>query len=236
MSALAPGGRGQLQITAAERDGLRFSPYITLYNHYLGNISTAVKTKISQMPVPVSPDKQESSRDGGGATAGEEKPTPPQSNLPSERQREDEESTADPDVVAGYQDCLKETLRFLVEEERLPGDHPVVRGLVTHLTRQHAHAELTKLSQEVTAAPCPVTPLNAGFQVTLMPDDEDEEAYDEDMEDDELMEEEDMEDDSDVERESDEAFRRQLLRLVYQGCDLFAAPPLPPRSGLVLQL
>lgn len=124
-----------------------------------------------------------------------------------------------------------------MEEERLPGDHPVVRGLVTHLTRQHAHVELTKLSQQVTAAPAPVTPLNAGFQVTLVQDEEDEESSDEEMnDDDELVEAEDLEEEDEVEREANEAFRRQLLRLVYQGCDLFAAPPPPPQPGLVLHL
>ena len=124
-----------------------------------------------------------------------------------------------------------------MEEERLAGDHPVVRGLVTHLTRQHAHVELTKISQQVSTIPAPVTPLNAGFQVTLVQDEEDEECSDEEMNDDEeYVEMDDLEDEDDIEREASEAFRRQLLRLVYQGCDLFAAPPPPPQPGLVLQL
>lgn len=122
-----------------------------------------------------------------------------------------------------------------MEEERLPGDHPVVRGLVTHLTRQHAHVELTKLSQQMMAAPAPApaSPLNAGYHVTLVEDDEDDDASDEEMIDyDELTEAENL-DDGD---EAQEALRRQLLRLVYQGCDLFAAPPPPPQPGLLLQL
>ena len=101
----------------------------------------------------------------------------------------------------------------------------MVRGLITHLTRQHAHTELAKLSQQVATVPAPVTPLNAGFQVTLVQDDEDEEASDEDMEDDDqLVDVDDLVEENDSEREASEAFRRQLLRLVYQGCDLFAAP------------
>lgn len=161
-------------------------------------------------------------------------------------------------------------------------DHPVVTGLAEHLTREHAHVELTKLSQHLTdstvteeeaasvtcALRVPRT-LNAGFEVTLVDDtNEDDEIYDDD--DDESME-EDVDDDDDVECDyigteqhsdteesseyeaeeeaevtealmADPELRRQLLRFVYQGCDLFAAPqqqqPMPPvlYPGLVLQL
>ncbi|MPC49004.1 uncharacterized protein LOC123513127 [Portunus trituberculatus] len=177
------------------------------------------------MPVPVSPGKQESSRDDDGAAAGEEvhHAFPPGAN--PTRYPQHGEDAADPDVVAGYEDCLEETLRFLVEEEQLPGDHPVVQGLITHLTRQHAHTELAKLSQQVATVPTSVTSLNAGFQVTLVQDEDDEDGSDEDMEDDDqLVDMDDLEEEDDLDREASEAFRRQLLRFVYQGCDLFAAP------------
>lgn len=44
----------------------------------------------------------------------------------------------DPSVVAGYTDCLKEALRFLLERERLPPQHPAVAGLALHLARPDA--------------------------------------------------------------------------------------------------
>ncbi|KAK4319080.1 hypothetical protein Pmani_009913 [Petrolisthes manimaculis] len=215
---------------------------------------------------------------------------------PTAEQREEKEGQkgqqqpqVDPDVVAGYRDCLKETIRFLVEEESLPDDHPVVRGLAVHLTRQHAHIELSKLSQQLSAqTPSPTpntttdpTPLisittppttpptqpltggyNTGFEVTLVEDsgdedDEDDEELiiiDQEMEvqewEGECDNESDCEFESDPESEfassrrneyesgssneyeSDESpvvlrdpeLHRQLLRLVYQGCDLYAAP------------
>ena len=63
------------------------------------------------MPVPVSPGKQESSRDVvDGAAVGEEEPLPPPHTDPTPQQQL-QEGEADPDVVAGYEDCLKETLR-----------------------------------------------------------------------------------------------------------------------------
>ena len=63
------------------------------------------------MPVPVSPGKQESSRDVDGAAAGEEAhhALPPGTN--TTRYPQQGEGAADPDVVAGYEDCLEETLR-----------------------------------------------------------------------------------------------------------------------------
>lgn len=169
--------------------------------------------------------------------------------------------------------------RFLLEEERLPMNHPVVTGLAEHLTREHAHVELAKLSQELmtsslteetgpaatvqTSALSVSRTLNAGFEVTLVDDDtnEDDECYDgESMDDDDECDYVGTEHSSDTEESSeyevledeveeaevtealmaDPELRRQLLRFVYQGCDLFASPqqPVPQASypGLVVQL
>ncbi|KAK8752645.1 hypothetical protein OTU49_006654 [Cherax quadricarinatus] len=237
------------------------------------------------MPVPVSPRKNESSQ-AANASRPEARAHPAEDpvqvpvNLP--RLSEEVEEIVDPDVVAGYQDCLKETLRFLLEEEHLPEDHPVVTGLAAHLTREHAHIELTKLSQQLATAiiDAQTTPtdeseeeistnnsntlrvprtFNAGFEVTLVEDDSEEEII---VLDDDAMDEDDCEyinieelsdseDNSeyeagDLEEErvtealiTDPELRRQLIRFVYQGCDLFAAPPpINPAShqGVILQL
>ncbi|KAJ9595794.1 hypothetical protein L9F63_013038, partial [Diploptera punctata] len=37
-------------------------------------------------------------------------------------------------VLAGYEFCHKEALRFLVEEEKLGPEHPAVRELTAHLS------------------------------------------------------------------------------------------------------
>jgi len=155
----------------------------------------------------------------------------------------DDQDITDPDVVAGYQDCLKETLRFLLEEENLSANHPVVLGLAQHLTRQHAHVELTKVTQQIAQelpqrqqnmAPSILTPpssptINRGFEVTLVEDNSssDTEDMDLDEEDDDYIDEEDMTEQELEETEqllTDPEFRRQLLKMMYQGCDLVAAP------------
>ena len=35
--------------------------------------------------------------------------------------------------MAGYEYCSKEAIRFLLEEEKLSADHPVIRQLLLHL-------------------------------------------------------------------------------------------------------
>lgn len=67
------------------------------------------------VPVSVSPGGQESSRGTDGAAGGEDgtlqhhtTSTQPQ---PQQQGEAAAAAAADPDVVAGYQDCLKETLR-----------------------------------------------------------------------------------------------------------------------------
>ena len=39
-------------------------------------------------------------------------------------------------ILAGYEFCHKEALRFLVEEEHLGPEHPAVRELTAHLSSQ----------------------------------------------------------------------------------------------------
>lgn len=52
----------------------------------------------------------------------------------------------DPSVVAGYVDCLKEALKFLLVRERLPPQHPIVAGLALHMARPGARERLRKLA------------------------------------------------------------------------------------------
>lgn len=163
-----------------------------------------------------------------------------QPNIVSQNQSHREnEDISDPEVVAGYQDCLKETLRFLLYEENLSADHPVVLGLAQHLTRQHAHVELTKVTQQITqdlpqrqhnTAPTPPSSpstINRGFEVTLVEDNSMSDTDDMDLDDDDYIDEEDMTEEELEETEqllTDPEFRKQLLRMMYQGCDLIATP------------
>ena len=55
-------------------------------------------------------------------------------------------AAADSSVVAGYSDCLKEALKFLLEKEKLPPQHPVVAGLAMHLARPGARQSLRRLA------------------------------------------------------------------------------------------
>lgn len=62
-------------------------------------------------------------------------PSPPESEHQSsddDDEDEDEEEQEDP-VMAGYEYCSKEAIRFLLEEEKLSADHPVIRQLLLHL-------------------------------------------------------------------------------------------------------
>ena len=55
-------------------------------------------------------------------------------------------SSPDSSVVAGYADCLKEALKFLLEREKLSPQHPVVAGLAMHLARPGARQSLRRLA------------------------------------------------------------------------------------------
>ncbi|XP_068233838.1 uncharacterized protein [Palaemon carinicauda] len=239
------------------------------------------------MPVPVSPCKDESSQSASAGTPGAMTiPVQETAQTPGSIEISQNVDSVDPDVVAGYQDCLKETLRFLLEEEQLSMDHPVVMGLAAHLTRDHAHVELSKLSHELTNAvlACAATPsatatevpthpqdifsplsqstVTAGFEVTLVEERDDNETLNENQSDCESLEENcDIQDESldescDIQDMDDEDYsdseeaevadtimsnpelRRQLLRFVYQGCDLIASPqPISElHQGLIVQL
>jgi len=63
-------------------------------------------------------------------------PSPPesehQSSADDDEFEADEEQEDDP-VMAGYEYCSKEAIRFLLEEEKLSADHPVIRQLLLHL-------------------------------------------------------------------------------------------------------
>ena len=121
----------------------------------------------------------------------------------------------DPNVMAGYTDCLREALRFLLHEEKLPPSHPAVAGLAWHLISDQS---LDPIAQGNTL------PAAAGYELTL----EEDTSDDEDM----MMEEEmeDIEDDVDSsvdELLEDQGLRNSLVRLLFQGCDLIAAPVQP---------
>ena len=168
-------------------------------------------------------------------------------------------SLPDPCVVAGYQDCLRETLRFLVEDEHLPLDHPVVTGLVFHLTCNTAHKELEKLSQQLASSIQSYQ--NQGDKMKKVPsgekdktdladsglddsDVEDENALDNQVcvyevtfkEDTDSDESSSLEENEDSESELEELIvtaedvlkdphlKSELIRMVYQGCDLIASP------------
>lgn len=166
------------------------------------------------------------------------------STVSQNQSHRENEDISDPEVAAGYQDCLKETLRFLLYEENLSADHPVVLGLAQHLTRQHAHVELTKVTQQITqdlpqrqhnlastsmTPPSSPTTMNRGFEVTLVEDNSVSDSEDMDLDDDDdgYIDEEDMTEEELEETEqllTDPEFRKQLLRMMYQGCDLIATP------------
>lgn len=69
-------------------------------------------------------------------------PSPPDSECSSE---EDEDGGEDMER-AGYEYCAREAIRFLLEEERLDADHPMVRQLRQHFDGQRALDRLAAAS------------------------------------------------------------------------------------------
>lgn len=65
-------------------------------------------------------------------------PSPPESEQ-DEDEGDDDESGDDDATLAGYEYCSKEAIRYLMEEEKLDADHPVVRQLQQHLTSRRIH-------------------------------------------------------------------------------------------------
>ncbi|XP_018027235.1 uncharacterized protein LOC108682556 [Hyalella azteca] len=215
----------------------------------------------------------------------------------------------DPSVVAGYADCLKEALKFLLERERLPPQHPVVAGLALHLARPSARSGLRRASHDAVAkhrlrneqqslvdrglhqvkhtVPIgkartssrfrPLLPNsvagsthdadtdasqsqrdvngelrrnlqqiveNLEYAINDTQDDDDSDCYfsDEDESISEVTEPDDHpnydvdENDLDAEIDTilgDAVLRRELVRLVYQGCDLVAAAPVQAAAAIL---
>ena len=64
-------------------------------------------------------------------------PSPPDSaseSDASETSETDDVSDVDDAELAGYEFCSREAIRYLLEEERLDRNHPVIRQLQQHLT------------------------------------------------------------------------------------------------------
>lgn len=54
-------------------------------------------------------------------------------------------------AIAGYRACAQEALRFLIEQEQLPGNDPVVLGLWRHLALQELAMDVDcAMSQQAT--------------------------------------------------------------------------------------
>lgn len=63
-------------------------------------------------------------------------PSPPESDHSDaeESDDDDESSSSDEDfLLAGYEYCSQEAIRYLMEEEKLDGSHPVIQSLQQHL-------------------------------------------------------------------------------------------------------
>ncbi|XP_057371172.1 uncharacterized protein LOC130692114 [Daphnia carinata] len=70
-------------------------------------------------------------------------PSPPESDCGSpdeEDESEDDEIGHVSDAtLAGYEYCSKEAIRYLMEEEKLNADHPVIQQLQQHLDSRRSH-------------------------------------------------------------------------------------------------
>jgi hypothetical protein len=63
-------------------------------------------------------------------------PSPPESSCSSSQSEDEDGDQSDDDgLLAGFEFCSKEAIRYLLEEEKLSPDHPVVRNLQLHLLR-----------------------------------------------------------------------------------------------------
>ena len=51
-------------------------------------------------------------------------------------------------ILAGFQDCTEEAIRYLVDVERLPEDDPLVIGLRQHLLEKQMHLNYERILQE----------------------------------------------------------------------------------------
>jgi hypothetical protein len=57
-------------------------------------------------------------------------------------------------VLAGYEYCHKEALRFLVEEEQLGPEHPAVRELTAHLSSRRNTIDCSQVLANYLLLPC----------------------------------------------------------------------------------
>ncbi|KAI9563986.1 hypothetical protein GHT06_007724 [Daphnia sinensis] len=71
-------------------------------------------------------------------------PSPPESDCSSSDEEEDD--SEDDEIghvsdatLAGYEYCSKEAIRYLMEEENLNADHPVIQQLQQHLDSRRSH-------------------------------------------------------------------------------------------------
>ncbi|KAH7980467.1 hypothetical protein HPB49_016359 [Dermacentor silvarum] len=54
-------------------------------------------------------------------------------------------------AIAGYRACAQEALRFLIEQEQLPGNNPVVLGLWRHLALQELTMDVDSVMSQQAA-------------------------------------------------------------------------------------
>ncbi|KZS06029.1 uncharacterized protein LOC116917793 [Daphnia magna] len=71
-------------------------------------------------------------------------PSPPESDCSSDNSDEEDDSEDDEighgdATLAGYEYCSKEAIRYLMEEEKLNADHPVIQQLQQHLDSRRSH-------------------------------------------------------------------------------------------------
>lgn len=61
-------------------------------------------------------------------------------------------------IIAGFRACARETLRFLIEQERLPGTDPMVLGLWRHLVLQELAMDVDSVLSQQAAEGEPAVP------------------------------------------------------------------------------
>lgn len=72
-------------------------------------------------------------------------PSPPESDCSHDEDNDDDTTDDDSDdhgdaALAGYEYCQAEAIRYLMEEEKLDANHPVVRQLQQHLDSRRTFA------------------------------------------------------------------------------------------------
>ncbi|CAN8017157.1 unnamed protein product [Ixodes persulcatus] len=67
--------------------------------------------------------------------------------MPTPSQGSDQQDLA----IAGFRACAQEAIRFLIEEEHLPGDDPLVLGLWRHLAMQELSIDLDSMLSQYAA-------------------------------------------------------------------------------------